>query len=209
MAEGKISALSVLAALFASTRKGPEVLVLYHFCALHSRQGDPSSGGRGLLQSLIAQLLIYLDRQCQGVAGLPITSNELLYDVARRDVLASCVLLGQLIAQVAQGVTIYCVLDNISEFETSIGNWNQEIQGVVSFLQQLVNEVTEGPVLKVLILAPMRSIQVDRQIPASDQIWLSSGNLLSNSVQQDAFTHDFQRAVFQQRNSEDLHTTNA
>ena len=192
---GKITALSVLAGLFANIQKTPSMAVLYHFCGLHSQQGDPIIGPRGLLQSLIAQLLIYIHHCHHGSPRLAITSEKFLRDVAQRDLVALCLFLSQLLTQLDRNTTVYCVVDTISEFETSLGGWNDEISDIVSFFQHLIHDTSDGPVLKVLLLAPNRSIQIYKHIHPDDQVWLNSGNLLSDSAQQPSFDHDFQRAM--------------
>ena len=195
MTTGKISALSVLTALFSRIQKTPDMIILYHFCCLHSQHGDPIVGPRGLLQSLIAQLLIYLHQHHKTPARFSVMNNIFLHDVARRDLLALCLFLSQLLEQMERNTTVYCVIDAISEFETSLDGWNNEIAEIVTYFQDLVHNRSNGPVLKFLLIAPHRSIQIYDQIRPDDQIWLNSGNLLSDSVQQPAFDHDFQRAM--------------
>ncbi|KAI0386148.1 hypothetical protein F5Y04DRAFT_116479 [Hypomontagnella monticulosa] len=192
---GKVSALSVLAALFATTRRTPQVAVLYHFCGLHSRQGDPTSGPRGLLRSLLAQMVIYLDQNSYGSTASPIISNELLQDIARGDILASCLLFSDLVTQLGRSTTLYVVIDNVSEFETPLGGWDVELREVISFLQSMVNEQSSGPILKIMVIASNKSIQIHRQIPIHDQIWLNPDNLLSGSAQRLSFEHELQRAM--------------
>lgn len=195
---GKISALSVLVALFSRVKRVPGVVTLHHFCGLHSQQCDPVVGPRGLMQSLVAQLILYLHQHQRGSARVSILSEGFLQDVARQEMVALCLLFGQLMTQLDRSTTVYCVIDNVSEFETSLGGWDQEMGEVAGFLQHLVNDNApdRGPVVKVLMVASNRSIQIHRQIRPEDQIWLhTGGNTLSDSVQQRSFEHDFQRAM--------------
>lgn len=196
---GKISALSVLVALFSRAKTVPGAVTLHHFCGLHSRHGDPGSGPRGLMQSLVAQLILYLHQtqHQRGPARVSILGEGFLQDVVRREMVALCLLFSQLMAQLDRGTTVYCVIDNVSEFETSLGGWNQEMSEVVGLLQHLANDDAQdrGPVLKVLMIASNRSIQIHRQVGPEDQVWLHMGRTLSNSVQQQSFEHDFQRAM--------------
>ncbi|KAK7744278.1 hypothetical protein SLS62_010305 [Diatrype stigma] len=194
---GKISALSVLVALFSRVKSAPGAVTLHHFCGLHSQQGNPASGPRGLMQSLVAQLILYLHQHRRGSARVSILSEGFLQDVARREMVALCLLFSQLMAQLDRSTTVYCVIDNVSEFETSLGGWGQEMGEVVAFLQHLVHDDAQdrGPVLKVLMIASNRSIQIHRHIRPEDQVWLHTGSTLSDSVQQQSFEHDFQRAM--------------
>jgi hypothetical protein len=49
-------------ALFASLRRAPQLVVLHHFCGLHSRLGGPMSGPSELMKSLVVQLILHLDQ---------------------------------------------------------------------------------------------------------------------------------------------------
>lgn len=72
---GKISALSTMVALFASMQTVPEVVVLHYICGLHSRGDDLLDGPRGLIQSLIIQLILYLGQQNGGRTTFPLLSE--------------------------------------------------------------------------------------------------------------------------------------
>lgn len=185
---GKISALSTIAALFASMETLPQTLVLHHFCGLHAYLGDRGSGPRGLVQSLVTQLVLYLDQQPDSHLGFPVLSDEILHDIQQQDLPALCSLLSQLLSFVQINVTVYCIIDSICQFETSRGDWESELCALVQFMQHLVGKF-KGPVLKVLMTATHRSVKVSQKMYSKDEIWLSAGNTLSSSQSRDTFNN--------------------
>ncbi|KAK0625447.1 hypothetical protein B0T17DRAFT_655176 [Bombardia bombarda] len=191
MTPGKISALSTITAIFAGMRKlSPQLVVLYHFCGLHSHLNIDTvlSGPRGLLLSLAAQLIIHLDQQQHStnslIAPFQNMNGRFFQDVAKRDLAALCHLFSELVNQLDHNVTLYCILDGISDFETSLGGWEEELCLIVEFLQSMVvsmGSMPGKPVFKVMMTAAHRSIAVYRHVSADNQISLSSGNLLPSS----------------------------
>ncbi len=192
---GKISALSVIVALIASMRKEPQFVVLHHFCGLHSHPSDPVSGPRGMVWSLSAQLVLLLDQQKKGIANFPNMNDAFLQDIGRHNFIALCLLFEVLFRQLDENLTVYCVLDNISEFETTMGGWMSELCEFVDLLQRIASEQVQGPVLKVLMTTPNKSIRIYRQLELNSEISLCAGNILPHSTQQLAFEDDIQRAI--------------
>jgi len=192
---GKISALSVIVALIASMRKEQQFVVLHHFCGLHSRLNDTASGPRGMVWSLCSQLVLLLTQQKKEVVYFPGMNDAFLEDIGRHDFFALCLLFEALFYQFDERLTVYCVLDNISEFETSMGGWSSDLSEFVGVLQRIAGEEAQGPILKVLMTAPHKSIQIYRQLELESQISLCAGNFSSHSTQRLAFSDDMQRAM--------------
>ncbi|KAK2841625.1 hypothetical protein FQN49_006068, partial [Arthroderma sp. PD_2] len=109
---GKISPLSVFAATFASMPKPSHVIILAHYCGLHSSPRDNLAGPKGMLRSLIAQLL--LTQRNDNVIATTTLDETLLHNIASDNLEALCVLFQFLISQTRPSLTVYCILDNIS-----------------------------------------------------------------------------------------------
>lgn len=203
---GKISPLSVLAATLASMPPvASRVVILSHFCGLHISPRDPMAGPRGMLRSLVAQLLLV---QRSEHAGTTVTLDEaLIHRVLRHDLAGLCDVFRALLMQVQAQTTVYCVLDSVSEFETSLLGWGDDMCDVVYFLQTLVMagqhqyQPRFGPKLKFLLTAANKSIRVYRQLNSTDCISLSAGNISSHSVQKLSLQRDCQRAISPGRTS--------
>lgn len=200
--QGKISALSTMVALFASMKTVPEVVVVHYFCGLHSQGDDLLGGPRGLVRSLIIQLILYLGQQNGGRTTFPMLNDYHLFQYRQQDLAALCLLLGQVLGQLPIGTTVYCVVDSICQFEASSNSWRIDLYEMVEFLQHLVREFNfnedsldrPGPVLKVLMTAVNKSIETAQQIEHGNQIWLSTGNTLSSTLSQNSFEEAINRA---------------
>ncbi|KAM5358870.1 hypothetical protein ACJZ2D_014929 [Fusarium nematophilum] len=178
---GKISPLSVLSAIFASMNKHSHFMILTHFCGLHTSMADPMSGCRGMLRGLIAQLII--NRRNDYRSTRVCLGDELLQAITQHDLEALCQLFQALLSEIHPDTTIYCVIDDVSQFETTLGGWGEELYHVVHMMQTLSRQRRWGPVFKVLLTTAHRSIQVYRQIDTGDVISLSAGNRSSMPMQ--------------------------
>ncbi|KAF4966054.1 hypothetical protein FSARC_6254 [Fusarium sarcochroum] len=171
---GKISPLSVLSATFASMNKLPHFIILTHFCGLHTNLNDPMNGCRGMMLSLVAQLITNRPNDPGNTrVGL---EDALLQAITLQDLGALCQLFQVLLDQMSPDVTVYCVLDDIAQFETNLRGWWEELNYVVQMMQAITSQRRRGPVLKVLLTTAQRSIKVCRQINRKDFISLSAGN---------------------------------
>ncbi|KAF7546443.1 hypothetical protein G7Z17_g8434 [Cylindrodendrum hubeiense] len=190
---GKISPLSVLAATFTAMADAPYFVILMWFCGLHSIPRDHMSGCRGMLRSFIAQLIFYQRRQHGNVAMC--VTEMLLEGVAHMELSALCELFRVFLGHVSPNVTVYCVVDNICEFETESEGWENELCQVVHLLQSMVSQSAWGPTLKVLLTTANRSIKVYRQMKPEDCISLSAGNRNARSTQRLSIEKDWQQAM--------------
>ncbi|KAH8178564.1 hypothetical protein LIA77_00083 [Sarocladium implicatum] len=195
--EGKISGLSVIAALFSAVRQFPQFVVLHHFCGLHGLGNQAGSGPTGLLQTLIAQLLVYINGN-SGFAVLPgmHENANLLEDVADGDFASLCWFFAFLFRHLDPDLVVYCIIDGIDTFEGDLGDWASHMRDVVDLLNGLAAEAgARGPVLKVLLTAAERSIKVHRQLDAGRQIWLSEDKRLPHSAHHSILQSDLDRAI--------------
>jgi hypothetical protein len=191
---GKISPLSVLSATFASMDKAPSLITLTHFCGLHTGLSDPMNGCTGLMLSLVAQLVVY--RQEDNNANQAWIEDALLEAAVSRNLGALCHLFQVLLEQVPPHMTVYCVIDDISQFETTLGGWDEELSYVVRRLQYLTRR-RRGSVLKVLMTTAQRSIKVFRQLDGDDSISLSAVNRSPRSTQRLSLQNEWSGALSQ------------
>ncbi|KAH7375239.1 hypothetical protein B0T11DRAFT_323291 [Plectosphaerella cucumerina] len=133
LCKGKLSPLSVLAGTLATMRHAvPDLVVLSYFCGLHAAPGDDLAGPRGMLRGLVAQaVLILRDRQGTGPAVAIAADESLLDGLACRDIGSLCEVLEALLEQLGPGAVVYCVIDNVCEYETSLRGWGDEVNEVV------------------------------------------------------------------------------
>ncbi|KAK0646902.1 hypothetical protein B0T16DRAFT_446786 [Cercophora newfieldiana] len=190
--EGKLSSLSAFCGSFIEARKTPQFSVLYYFCGLHCHLGDHISGPQGMVRSLVSQLLRW-----HRDAGTPLTitiADPDCGELSSHQLPALLTLFRELIQQTPSGMTLYCLIDGISEFETTNQGWETELCEIVGFFQTIVEDLRQtsspGPAFKVLLTASQRSITVVGQINSSDQITLSSSRVLPRSIGA-SFEEDF------------------
>lgn len=185
-----ISPLSVFGAFLASgvlAQPGRNNIVLHHFCTLHTDpRNDELAGPRGLLRRLIAQLLTHLVRH--NIHSLLI-DRELLHDSGAEggyDLNALVELFGRLLEEVPEGVPVFIIIDNVSDFETSLYGWGQEMDLIVGRFRSIGRPwgSVDGPGLaaslrgrvKVLLTCGMRSVGVFRWVEAGRCISLEAEN---------------------------------
>ena len=174
---GPISPLSVYSAFLVSgvISKSPASLVLHHFCTLHKDpRNDALAGPRGLLRRLIAQTLTHLVRLDMHSV---LIDWELLHDAGAEgdhDLNALCELFGRLLEEVPEGSAVFIIIDNVSDFETSLHGWGEEMDFVVGRLSSIGGRSVPGdrPVLapglrasvRVLLTCGMKSVGVFRWV---------------------------------------------
>lgn len=193
---GRISPLSGICALFAGLRMFPKLVVLHHFCGLHSNAGETLSGPRGLMLSIITQFIIQFDKHFHGTPVYWELGQCLLSDARHNDIPSLCLLFQQLVSQVPRDFTIYCLMDSIPEFETSSGGWDDELSQIVGFLRGILLEERPGPCLKILMTSAHKSISICRLISPEDQISLGAQNTLSATTQLPAFEDRLRAVMF-------------
>jgi len=190
-----ISPLSVFSASLVSTiirQFGPteRYVVLHHFCTLHTRSPDDDglAGPVGLLRRLIAQLAIYL-------AGLDmhtrLLDRELFSDIHaiseleddKVNLIALCELLGCLLNEVPEGVVVFIIIDNVSDFE--VGNWRDDMTYVAWRLRGIGRSpyAQDDPphlaqhlkaMVRIMMTFSMRSIAVFQKHDIADCISLEA-----------------------------------
>ncbi|KAK3326168.1 hypothetical protein B0H66DRAFT_600302 [Apodospora peruviana] len=161
----------------------PAVIVLHHFCGQHTAYWNPLRGPCGLMRSLVHQLLVE--------SGFGITANsagsfsftsEFLEAVEDHDVPALCVLFGQILTRLDPNCLVFCFIDGVSELETVLDGWRDELCQIVRCLLELIDDVSvnhvprAGPALRVLLTSTERSTYLADCIPSERRISLLARN---------------------------------
>ncbi|KAJ5703973.1 hypothetical protein N7493_011111 [Penicillium malachiteum] len=169
------SALTHLCARIAyDSAPNSKVLVLTHFCSLHTASRAEigrRAGARGLIASLIGQLLSY---DCHRAHfDLSQISERKLSRIEEFSLKRLCWLFEMLIAQVRTGITIICMIDNISSYETNEAV--DDLEWLVSCLQTWVMQSNQGskPKMKLLITDTNQTTRVYRYFQGGDILDLS------------------------------------
>ncbi|KAL7929925.1 hypothetical protein V8C35DRAFT_170134 [Trichoderma chlorosporum] len=182
---GRSSPMSFFTASFASTLLQTQSgIVLQFFCGNHTEPQKEDSGPKGLLRSLICQLLLYPKPYSLSLDFV----DQSLYDaVAASNTDALCFVFERLFWQLQPTTTVYVLLDSISDFETSLHEYGERMERALASFQSLIRPVVRGlalgPKLKLFMTSPNRShrlvYHVDR---AKENIRLNAAGL-GNSLE--------------------------
>jgi hypothetical protein len=146
------------------------------FCGLHNLPNDDLAGPRGLMRSIIAQIL--------GTAGIGcdvhLSSNH-LDALARHDVGDLCSLFHQILISNRLGSVLFCIIDGISLFEVDL--WREEAQLIVSRLAHIAADVRLGTMVKLIMTSPGTSRHVKDYIEAANRIWVPRDALLNGRIE--------------------------
>ena len=194
---GRTSAMSVFCASFAaSLAQSHSFIVLDHFCGQNARLQQSSRapvGPRGLMRSLISQLILYTTQT--GPTPLEPVEENLYNGLVAHDPGAFCHLFEALLRGVGADKTVFCIIDGVSDFEVGWQGWERDISYV---LQNLVRAVEmSGPAaarLKLLISSADQSklLRNRRDIP---RIELMAPEYNAEQVNGYGFRQDVQRML--------------
>lgn len=169
--EDGTSALTQLCARIAyESAPNPKVLVLTHFCSLHTASRAEigrRAGATGLIASLIGQLLSYDSHRVQ--LDLSQITKHALSRIEEFSLKKMCWLFQILIAQIKKGIMIICIIDNISSYETNEAVSN--LKWLVRCLQTWViqaNQTSSKPRMKLLITDTNQTTQVYKYFQQDD-----------------------------------------
>ncbi|KAI9882570.1 MAG: hypothetical protein M1823_005680 [Watsoniomyces obsoletus] len=162
---GRISPMTLLCCLFIKTLMSVETArVLYFFCGLHNSPTDPMMGPRGLLRSLVAQLLMTTDPDLRFI-----NSRHWWEQLQRHDIHHLCHLLWELMRQLPERV-LFCVIDGASLFE--LQGWSDEMQQVVRLLHDMSIDTSLDVMVKVLLTSPGRCRSIKQVVPPEHHVMI-------------------------------------
>lgn len=193
--EGKVSPISVFcASLAAVMAQHPACMALHFFAGQHcfDDPGDQARGPRGLVRSLICQVLLYPN---QPQPYLDWLTDTLINDVAEGDIGALCYLFTQLLQRVVGVSVVFCIVDSISEFERAQEGWCDDLSIVFDHLSSLCQSLRPGVSFKLLFTSAEKSTQLVWQTDRSEQVSLRAKNLLSPEKSAGAMGAELRRSV--------------
>ncbi|KAJ2991737.1 hypothetical protein NUW58_g2410 [Xylaria curta] len=153
----RVSPMSILTAtLTVNLLQVPSTLVIYFFCGknLDVSTEDEPSGPRGMLRSLITQLMLQIS-PVPNLSG--INSHEFLHDCYRHHYPALCEVLKLLIEQLPPHTTLYCLLDGVSWYEREA--WVDDMRFFVGLFRHLMAQA-DGPSLKLFMASSNKSTEI-------------------------------------------------
>ncbi|KAJ5229490.1 hypothetical protein N7489_010198 [Penicillium chrysogenum] len=169
--EDGTSALTHLCARIAyESAPDPKVLILTHFCSLHTASRAEigrRAGATGLIASLIGQLLSYDSHRVQ--FDLSQITKHALSRIEEFSLKKLCWLFGMLITQVKKGITMICIIDNISSYETdeAVGDLEQLVRCLQTWVIR-ANQTSSKPRMKLLITDTNQTTRVYRYFQHDD-----------------------------------------
>jgi len=159
------------ATLVSSLIDDEESIVLFFFAGLHCRSDGADrdfNGPRGIIRSLIAQLLL---NSRLPKPNLDFIYPEFLEDCNRQNLRALCHIFVHLIQQVPPGIQVFCIVDGISWYEQPL--WLTELRFVAAMFEYLAKQIDPdwSGVLKVLMTSPGKSMEIVKRTMEQDSVW--------------------------------------
>ena len=148
--------------LIRSLREQEATHVLHFFCGAHNSRHDSSSGPRGLIHSLIAQLLSI---QQFDVGFLRFGQWE--EGIKANNIGAYCRLFSRLVEQLPSSV-VFCIIDGVSLLETE--DWIEDLQLVLQTLLTTAADEQLNMRIKLLTTSTSRSRCLDHMLSESNKL---------------------------------------
>jgi hypothetical protein len=167
----RLSAVSYLcASLVASSfQVRDDAIVLHFFCGLHTRLTDELRGPRGLIRSLLWQLVTSLASR-QSVSLEFINDRELRDAMEQRDLAMLCYVFRMLISQLPLDTPVYCIVDGVDWYEEA--EFRAGMDHVVHRLRDLVDDTRLKPLFKVLMASSFRTHHIGRNLHSRHRLSL-------------------------------------
>lgn len=174
----KTSPISYFCAhLVLEFKEGPPTnITLSFFCGQHVASSDALRGPRGLMHSLVVQVLqlprplVNLDDPDLGSLA-NITSHEMI------PTKHLCRLFSVLVGQIPAHYSVFCVVDDVNRLEKD--EWQEDYWVVMGMLEEMVQRGGEMAPFKVLMTSPARSrfIRGNREIGGDHRIEVNDGGV--------------------------------
>ncbi|KAK0727451.1 hypothetical protein B0T26DRAFT_137105 [Lasiosphaeria miniovina] len=173
---GKTSPISYFCAqLVHKFNEAPHTTVtLSFFCGQHVAVKDALRGPRGLMRSLIAQLLRAWPKACLDDLDLAALEgrNHTCIPVAEL-----CLMFKLVVRQIPCHYNVICIVDDVGRLE--MDEWSSEYWAVMGMLEDLVNGAEAGVRFKVLITSPARSrwLRGDKEVQPHHRVLVTDSGL--------------------------------
>lgn len=177
------SAVSTSAPSFLPTRSS---IVLYFFAGQHTNNAHGLTGPYGMIRSLADQLLLqWPDEDTSQLRFL----ERLLPLIYSTDNIVGllCQIFEQLVVNLSSRVSVYCIIDGVSSFETSLYGWVDELDEIFDYFLQCMVQ-TSGystrAAIKFLLVSADKSTSLWRRVPENCHVDLRAGNFHSPFMDQ-------------------------
>lgn len=180
----RISPLSVVCATLALSllKSTSKPLLLHFFCGQHTAMTDPLGGPKGLMRSLLTQLL-YSGRRFNIDF---IDSRTYRESLEAHSLQHLCDSFGKLIEQLPLDTNVFCIIDGVSLYET--GSWLDEMGYVFETINSITLDERLRPVFKVLLTSAHTSRCLKRRVAQSQCLSLQAGALNGRVISERALT---------------------
>jgi hypothetical protein len=149
----------------------PDDVVTHFFCGLHAHPGDDWFGPRGLVRSVVMQVLMKLVEM--GRKSLDFINNRgYLQELEDHDLHSLCATLHWLLYQFPPDTRVYCIVDSISCFD--VDRQFRDLAAVMEALKEMVDDSALGCIFKVFVTTAGSSTARYRGLGvfAADPRWL-------------------------------------
>lgn len=163
-----ISALShFCATLTRALQAKKQYVVLAFFCGSHVEHDDRHRGARAMARSLVAQLLQQWSFDSTALEGLGLDLER----VRKGNLGRICALLGSLVCRLPEHLTLVCVIDGISHYETD--DFEEGMMKVLLCLLGLARDSRVASPVKVLATSPTTTDLVQSVFRDDDSCFVS------------------------------------
>ncbi|RDW84236.1 hypothetical protein BP6252_01826 [Coleophoma cylindrospora] len=148
---GRTSPLSYICAnLVRLLREQPNTITVYFFCGQHVASNDSANGPRGLIRSILAQLLeAWPHVPSHNIDLVGLDSHE---SISMDDL---CGILEHALGQFPTHGTVCFIVDDLPKFERN--HWIEDYFILLNMLDHLVQKERSGPRIKIMVTSPTRS----------------------------------------------------
>jgi hypothetical protein len=170
---GKTSPISYFCANLAQLfRDSATSITLHFFCGQHVASNDDLQGPRGLIRSLLSQLLqIWPNALLHGVDLAGLNGNH--ESIPIEDL---CQIFELLLRQVPIHTTVFCIIDDLAQFEKD--RWDEDYWHFLRMLGTLIVGQESGIRFKVLITSSTKSKRLQEQVPEDLRIQVTERDRL-------------------------------
>jgi hypothetical protein len=146
----------------------PENVFVHFYCGLHVDPGRNNwYGPDGMIRSILMQIIAALvEKDILDMSFL--NRRSFIRDLEDHDTHALCDLLHHLIQQFDADTTIYCFIDGVSRFDVDFRGTFGLLKVILERIEDIVEDDTLRPKLKVLMTVPFRSSHRLRRIIEDD-----------------------------------------
>lgn len=194
---GKISPISYYCGNFIRLLdEDPARVTLFFFCGQHVAANDPLSGPRGLVKSLLAQLLRKWPGGC-----FDCNMDEFMAVPAFHTSQPSmnmqelCQIFHRVLSQMSSDITIYCVIEDISRLDKD--GWNEDYCKLLAMLNDCIYHQAASMIqFKVMMTSPTRSKGLRDWVPGDLRIEVGADNGWSTGPQRENSLRENARTAF-------------